>query len=87
MQAPAAEEVESRNAQIKATLYGQCIGDAIGLLTEFLSKKEADAVSFCSLLSCFVVCNKCMCIHVLLSIIISNRKRLVEHTPLRGIFF
>ncbi|KAK3596757.1 hypothetical protein CHS0354_038756 [Potamilus streckersoni] len=27
--------------QIFATLYGQCIGDAIGLLTEFMSKKEA----------------------------------------------
>ncbi|XP_011438372.2 ADP-ribosyl-[dinitrogen reductase] glycohydrolase [Magallana gigas] len=27
--------------QIKAVLYGQCIGDANGLLTEFLTKKEA----------------------------------------------
>lgn len=27
--------------QIKAVLYGQCIGDAIGLLTEFLTKEEA----------------------------------------------
>ncbi|CAC5424616.1 unnamed protein product [Mytilus coruscus] len=27
--------------RILATIYGQCIGDAIGLLTEFLSKDEA----------------------------------------------
>ena len=27
--------------QIRATLYGQCIGDAIGLLTEFMSKRDA----------------------------------------------
>ncbi|CAC5424615.1 unnamed protein product [Mytilus coruscus] len=27
--------------RILATIYGQCIGDAIGLLTEFLSKSEA----------------------------------------------
>ncbi|XP_052082859.1 ADP-ribosylarginine hydrolase Tri1-like isoform X3 [Mytilus californianus] len=27
--------------RILATIYGQCIGDAIGLLTEFLSKREA----------------------------------------------
>lgn len=27
--------------QIRAVLYGQCIGDAIGLLTEFLTKEEA----------------------------------------------
>ncbi|KAL3868580.1 hypothetical protein ACJMK2_041381 [Sinanodonta woodiana] len=28
--------------QIFATLYGQCIGDAIGLLTEFMSRRKAD---------------------------------------------
>ncbi|KAK3596758.1 hypothetical protein CHS0354_038757 [Potamilus streckersoni] len=27
--------------QIRATIYGQCMGDAIGLLTEFMSKEEA----------------------------------------------
>lgn len=27
--------------RIKATIYGNCIGDAIGLLTEFMTKKEA----------------------------------------------
>uniref|UniRef100_A0A0B7BD36 ADP-ribosylglycohydrolase n=1 Tax=Arion vulgaris TaxID=1028688 RepID=A0A0B7BD36_9EUPU len=27
--------------QILATIYGQCVGDALGLLTEFMSKKEA----------------------------------------------
>ncbi|XP_070193003.1 ADP-ribosyl-[dinitrogen reductase] glycohydrolase-like [Littorina saxatilis] len=40
-QPPTAAELESRNAQITATIYGQCIGDAIGLLTEFLTKSEA----------------------------------------------
>ena len=30
--------------QIKAVLYGQCIGDAIGLLTEFLPKEDAKKV-------------------------------------------
>ncbi len=30
--------------QIKGVLYGNCIGDAIGLLTEFMSKKEAEKV-------------------------------------------
>ena len=30
--------------QITAVLYGQCIGDAIGLLTEFLSKEDAKKV-------------------------------------------
>ena len=30
--------------QIKATLLGQCIGDAIGLLTEFMIKEEAKKV-------------------------------------------
>ena len=32
--------------RIKATIYGNCIGDAIGLLTEFMTKKEAIDVSF-----------------------------------------
>lgn len=31
--------------RILATIYGQCIGDAIGLLTEFLSKDEAKMVN------------------------------------------
>ena len=31
--------------RIIATIYGQCIGDAIGLLTEFLSKREAKLVN------------------------------------------
>lgn len=34
--------------QARAVLYGQCVGDALGLLTEFLTKKEAkQASSFC----------------------------------------
>lgn len=36
--------------QIKAVLYGQCIGDALGLLTEFLTKEEAKTVCLTSLL-------------------------------------
>ena len=31
--------------QARAVLYGQCVGDALGLLTEFLTKKEAKQVS------------------------------------------
>ena len=31
--------------RIRGTIYGNCIGDAIGLLTEFMSKKEAMYVS------------------------------------------
>ena len=30
--------------QIKGVLYGNCIGDAIGLLTEFMNKREAEEV-------------------------------------------
>ena len=30
--------------QIKGILYGNCIGDAIGLLTEFMNKREAEEV-------------------------------------------
>ena len=30
--------------QIRATIYGHCIGDAIGLLTEFMSQNEAHQV-------------------------------------------
>lgn len=41
---PTVTDVELRNDQIRATLYGQCVGDAIGLLTEFLTKKDAKKV-------------------------------------------
>ena len=30
---------------LKGVIYGNCVGDAIGLLTEFMSKKEAQHVS------------------------------------------
>ena len=32
------------------TIYGNCIGDAIGLLTEFMNKTKAISVSFFSFL-------------------------------------
>ena len=32
--------------QIKGVLYGNCIGDAIGLLTEFMDKREAKHVRY-----------------------------------------
>ena len=31
--------------QVKGVVYGNCIGDAIGLLTEFMSKRQAHMVS------------------------------------------
>ena len=31
--------------RIKGVIYGNCIGDAIGLLTEFLDKEEAQRVN------------------------------------------
>ena len=37
--------------RIEATLYGNCIGDAIGLLTEFMNKPEAWHVSVDSYLN------------------------------------
>ena len=36
---------DDRREQIFATIYGQCIGDAIGLLTEFLTMEQANYVS------------------------------------------
>lgn len=41
LKVPTAEEIESRSGQIRATIYGQCTGDAIGLLTEFMTQEEA----------------------------------------------
>ena len=38
-------DIEERREQITATVYGQCIGDAVGLLTEFLSESQAKHVS------------------------------------------
>ena len=35
--------------QILGTIFGNCIGDAIGLITEFLTKKSAAAVSLKSI--------------------------------------
>ena len=39
-----ASENSSFENQVLGTIYGNCIGDAIGLLTEFMSKREADKV-------------------------------------------
>ena len=42
----AEHEVKDRiEDQIRAVIYGQCVGDALGLLTEFMPKKEAKSVS------------------------------------------
>lgn len=41
VQVVATKEAELPDQQIKAVIYGQCVGDAIGLLTEFLTKKDA----------------------------------------------
>ncbi len=35
--------------QILGTIYGNCIGDAIGLMTEFLNKEQASKVSYMTL--------------------------------------
>ena len=37
---------EATRDQIIATLYGQCMGDAIGLLSEFFDKEQAAQVCF-----------------------------------------
>ena len=47
---------EEEQARIKAVLYGQCIGDAIGLLTEFLSKEEAKEVLYTIKIGSPMVC-------------------------------
>ena len=39
-----ASENSSFENQVLGTVYGNCIGDAVGLLTEFMSKREADKV-------------------------------------------
>ena len=40
------EAVLDLEDQIRATIYGHCIGDAIGLLTEFMSQDQAHAVEY-----------------------------------------
>ena len=44
------------------TIYGNCIGDAIGLLTEFMNKTKAISVSF-FLSCCFCQAIK-ICVHI-----------------------
>ena len=48
--------------QIRATIYGHCIGDAIGLLTEFMSKNEAYQVKLCTM-PLMHAWPKSLCIH------------------------
>lgn len=58
--------------RIKAVIYGQCIGDAIGLLTEFMTQEKAFEVLPASLYLLKVeykpshvnyVALKCTCLH------------------------
>ena len=41
--------------QIKGVIYGNCIGDAIGLLTEFMTKAQARMVRTSSVKLYFVI--------------------------------
>lgn len=52
------KEAELPDQQIKAVIYGQCVGDAIGLLTEFLTKKDATKVGFLCVCvcACMLIC-------------------------------
>lgn len=59
VQVVATKEAELPDQQIKAVIYGQCVGDAIGLLTEFLTKKDAKKVGFL-----------CVCVHACLSVFV-----------------
>lgn len=65
--------------QIKAVLYGQCIGDAIGLLTEFLTKEEAKTVCSTSLLYLHLQTNISLCtvLHVLSLFCIESQVQLL----------
>ena len=41
----AADEEESKfHSRLRATIYGQCMGDAIGLFSEFMDEEEAEEV-------------------------------------------
>ena len=44
--------------RLYGTIYGNCIGDAIGLLTEFMNKTKAISVSF------FLSCCFCQAIKI-----------------------
>ena len=44
--------------RLYGTIYGNCIGDAIGLLTEFMNKTKAISVSF------FLSCCLCQAIKI-----------------------
>ena len=49
MSAEPKEDLQLEN-KILGCIYGNCIGDAIGLLTEFMTKKEASQVDICNTL-------------------------------------
>lgn len=49
--------------RLYGTIYGNCIGDAIGLLTEFMNKTKAISVSFFSFLL-FLSGYQNLCVHM-----------------------
>ena len=63
--------------RIKGVIYGNCIGDAIGLLTEFMTKSKAAEVN-CNLANNVSICMYkiyvCLCVCVYVCIIMYTCK-------------